>query len=145
MLIALAALLGVPLWFIAAVLAFQLRRARGIKRRPGNVPNRSKAIAEERWRRGHGVWVHDVFAWVAAPPSLKEYLGWVTRVEQRAPTAGEAKRFRRLGADPLVLTLHTAAGPAYELAVAGAHRDKALGPFADEGASAVPPRAHVAG
>lgn len=138
MLIALAVLLGVPLWLIAAFLVVQLRRARRMKRRPGNVPNRAKAITEKKWRRGHGVWVHDVFAWAASPPLLKEYLGWVTQIEQRAPTAGEAKKFRRLGADPLVLTLHTAAGPTYELAVGGAHRDQALGPFADEGTSAVP-------
>jgi hypothetical protein len=59
---ALLALLGVPLWLCAAGLSILLVRNRALRHRPGNVKVRRRRPGKSRWRRGYGVWVHDVFA-----------------------------------------------------------------------------------
>ena len=68
------AVLGVPLWLCAAGLWVLVMRNRAIRHRPGNVKVRRRRSGKSRWTRGHGVWVHDVFAFRGSPAAWAESL-----------------------------------------------------------------------
>ena len=54
MILAILALLGVPLWFIAIALFILLWRNRAIRNRRGNIPVWTYGRRKKRWSRGHG-------------------------------------------------------------------------------------------
>jgi hypothetical protein len=109
MLIALLALVGVPLWICALALLTLVLRNRKLRKRPGNIPARLQAAGRKRWTRGHGLWVHDVIAFRGSPAAWKESLLWASDVAARPATQEELKKLRRLGADLVivVITPHT--------------------------------------
>jgi hypothetical protein len=125
------AALGVPLWLCALAILTLVLRNRALRTRPGDVPVRVRRPGKKRWVRGHGVWVHDVFAFRGSPAAWKEELIWVSEVVQRAPSQEERDGWHRLGDDPTVAVLKPAEGAdrAIEVAAKGEHRDLLGGPF----------------
>lgn len=122
--------IGVPLWFGALSVLILVLRNRNIRRRPGNVPIRVRRPGKKRWVPGHGVWVHDVFAFRGSPAAWKEGLFWVTDASARPASPEERKTLHRLGDAPLVATFTAKDGGGLELAARPEHRVALLGPFA---------------
>jgi hypothetical protein len=122
--------IGVPLWFGALTILILVLRNRGIRRRPGNVPVRVRKPGKKRWLPGHGLWVHDVFAFRGSPAAWKEGLVWVTDASARPASPEERKKLHRLGEAPLVATFTGKDGGGLELAARSEHRAALLGPFA---------------
>jgi hypothetical protein len=127
---AILAALGVPLWLCAAGILTLLLRNRALRKRPGNVPVRVRPTGKKRWSPGHGVWLHDVFAFRGLPAAWKEVLVWATGAEVRAPSHEERKKLHRIGDAPVIVTLSLAEGGIIELATKPEHLDHLLGPFA---------------
>jgi hypothetical protein len=127
--------IGVPLWFGALTLLILVLRNRGIRRRPGNVPVRVRKPGKKRWLPGHGLWVHDVFAFRGSPAAWKEGLVWVTDASARPASPEERKKLHRLGEAPLVATFTGKDGGGLELAARSEHRAALLGPFAGSAAA----------
>ncbi len=128
--------IGIPLWFCAVGILLVALRNRGLRRRPGNVPVRVRRPGKDRWVPGHGVWVHDVFAFRGSPAAWKEGLLWVTDAAVRPAGAAERDRLHRIGDAPVVATCELACGGSIELAARAEDADALLGPFA---ADAEPP------
>ena len=124
---AILAFLGVPLWLIALALLNLAYRNRTLRHRPGNVPARVRAPGK-RWKRGHGVWVHDTFAFRGSPAAWEEVLEYVQEASARPATPEEDHKLRGLD-DPIIATLTTADGRTIEAAAARRDRIKLLGPF----------------
>jgi hypothetical protein len=122
--------IGVPLWFGALTILMLILRNRNIRRRPGNVPIRVRAPGKKRWMPGHGLWVHDVFAFRGSPAAWKEGLVWVTDAAARPASQEERKKLHRLGEAPLVATFTGNDGAGLEVAARPEHRAALLGPFA---------------
>jgi hypothetical protein len=97
--------LGVPLWLCAAGITTFIVRNRALRRRPGNIPCRLRSAPDKRWVRGHGVWVHDVFAFRGSPAAWSERLLWAADVESRRPSGEEKKKLRRIGDQPVIATI----------------------------------------
>jgi hypothetical protein len=96
---------GVPLWLCAAgILTFVLRN-RALRHRTGNIPCRLRPAPDKRWIRGHGVWVHDVFAFRGSPAAWSERLLWAADIESRDPSADEEKKLRGIGDRPVMATI----------------------------------------
>jgi hypothetical protein len=127
--------IGVPLWFGALTILILVLRNRGIRRRPGNVPVRVRKPGKKRWLPGHGLWVHDVFAFRGSPAAWKEGLVWVTDASARPASPEERKKLHRLGEAPLVATFTGKDGGGLELAARSEHRAALLGPFAGSAAA----------
>jgi len=125
------AALGVPLWLCAIAIFVLIKRNGWLRNRPGNVPVRIHPPGKKRWLPGHGVWVHDVFAFRGSPAAWKEALLWVTATSARPATDEERKKLRRIGVGPIVATFALAGGGEIELAARAEHRARLLGPFAD--------------
>ena len=102
---ALLAAVGVPLWLCA-------------DGHPHARPAQPRAAPPARQRRvpaarhpgrtldpGHGVWVHDVFAFRGSPATWKERLLWAIDVEVRPATEDEARKLRAVGDHPIVATI----------------------------------------
>ena len=121
--------IGVPLWFGALSVLILVLRNRNIRRRPGNVPVRVRKPGKKRWVPGHGLWVHDVFAFRGSPAAWKEGLVWVTDASARPASPEERKKLHRLGDAPLVATFTGKDGAGLELAARSEHRETLLGPF----------------
>jgi len=121
-------LLGVPLWLCAAAIGVLVLRNRSLRKRAGNVPARLRVAPDKRWTRGHGLWVHDVWAFRGSPAAWSEKLVWVTDVTIRKATADEAKKLRGLGENPNVATFAYDGGT-LEVAASAAHRAQLIGPF----------------
>jgi hypothetical protein len=102
---ALLAAVGVPLWLCAMGIVTLVLRNRALRRRPGNVACRLRVTPDGRWIRGHGVWVHDVFAFRGSRATWKERLLWAIDVEVRPATKDEAKKLRAAGGRPVVATI----------------------------------------
>ena len=102
---ALLAAVGVPLWLCAAGILTLVLRNRALRHRPGNIACRLRVTPDGRWIRGHGVWVHDVFAFRGSPAAWKERLLWAIDVEVRPATEDEARKLRALGDHPVVATI----------------------------------------
>jgi hypothetical protein len=122
--------IGVPLWFGALSVLILVLRNRSIRRRPGNVPVRLRAPGKKRWMPGHGLWVHDVFAFRGSPAAWKEGLVWVTDASARPASREERKKLHRLGDAPLVATFTGKDGGGFDAAARAEHRAALLGPFA---------------
>lgn len=125
---AILAMLGVPLWLIAIALLVLVLRNRGLRKRVLDIPMRLRVDPEGRWRRGHGLWVHDVLAFRGSPAAWQEGLLWVNGVTTRELTAEEAHKFRRLD-QPVAVTLAIADGPPAEAVTARQHGERLLGPY----------------
>lgn len=102
---ALLAAVGVPLWLCAMCVVTLVLRNRALRRRPGNVACRLRVTPDGRWIRGHGVWVHDVFAFRGSRATWKERLLWAIDVEVRPATEDEARKLRAAGDHPVVATI----------------------------------------
>lgn len=122
--------IGIPVWFCAAGILLVVLRNRGLRRRPGNVSIRVRRPGKDRWVAGHGVWVHDVFAFRGSPAAWKEGLLWVTDATVRPAGAAERRRLHRIGDAPVVATYELAAGGSIQLAAQAEDADALLGPFA---------------
>jgi hypothetical protein len=125
---ALLAILGVPLWVIAGGIVYMILLNRHLRHREGDMPVRARYASSKRWRRGHAVWVGDVFAYRSSPSSWNESLDRVRTATLRELTAEEAHALRRVG-DPIVVVLATD-DRTIEVAAAGSQKDALLGPFA---------------
>jgi hypothetical protein len=127
---AILALLGVPLWVCAAGILYVVMNNRKLRERRGDVPVRVKQPGSTRWRRGHAIWVSEVFAWRGSPAAWNEELIQVVALDFRSPDAEEAKKLHRLGDDLSIGSLTSADGATYEVATDAEHRPALLGPFA---------------
>ncbi|HEY6397392.1 MAG TPA: hypothetical protein VIX82_08075 [Solirubrobacteraceae bacterium] len=127
---AILAALGVPLWLCAAAILTLILRNRALRRRPGNVPVRIRRAGKTRWSPGHGVWIHDVFAFRGLPAAWKEALVWATAASWRPASEHERAKLHRIGDKPIVVTLTLEAGETIELATRPEHKSDLLGPFA---------------
>jgi hypothetical protein len=125
------AAVGVPLWLCAIAIFVLVKRNSWLRHRPDNVAVRIRPPGKKRWLPGHGVWVHDVFAFRGSPAAWKEALLWVTGATARPATEEERKKLRRIGDDPVVATFALPGGGEIELAARAEHRARLLGPFAD--------------
>jgi hypothetical protein len=124
---------GIPLWFCAAAIVAIVLRNRALRRRPGNVPTRVRRPGRERWLPGHGVWVHDVFAFRQSPAAWKDTLLWVTAASVGPASAAEREGLHRIGERPVIATFELASGGSIEFAARAEHGDALLGPFASVG------------
>jgi hypothetical protein len=84
--------LGVPLWLCAAGILTLLLQNRSLRKRRGNVPVRVHPPKKKRWAPGHGVWIHDVFAFRGFPAAWKEALIWATEASVRVANDEERKK-----------------------------------------------------
>ena len=91
------------------------------------MPVRARYKSGKRWRRGHAVWVGDVFAYRSSPSSWNESLDQVRSATLRELTAEETHALKRLD-DPVVVVF-TADDRTIEVATAGSQKDALLGPF----------------
>lgn len=122
------AVIGIPLWIIALGLGVLLYRNRVLRLREGNIPCRLQDAAGGRWSRGHGIWVHDVFAFRASPASWKDRMAWVEQVTLRPPNAEEARKLRRL-ADPVIAEMLVDDGSDFRVATDDSRRSDLTGPI----------------
>jgi hypothetical protein len=125
---AILALVGVPLWLIAIALATLILRNRALRNRPGNIPSRMRRPGKRRFARGHGVWVHDVFAFRGSPAAWREALLGAEHVTPSRLTDDERHHLRRLGPDPFVALIDSGEG-SFEVACAAEHSKDLAGPF----------------
>jgi hypothetical protein len=93
---AILALLGVPLWLCAIAILLLVFRNRGLRKRAADIPMRLRLDANGRWRRGHGLWIHDVLGFRGSPAAWDEALLWAADGAPRELTSEEAHKFRRL-------------------------------------------------
>jgi hypothetical protein len=126
---ALLAAVGVPLWLCALAILTLVFRNRSLRRRPGNVAVRLRAPGSKRWRPGHAVWIHDVFAFRGSPAAWAEALLWVTAAGVRQASAHERSRLHRIGDRPVVATFTLEDGSAVEVAARAEDRDRLTGAF----------------
>jgi hypothetical protein len=126
---AILALLGVPLWLCALGITAIVFRARGLKRRYGDMPVRVRRPGRERWTRGHAIWISDVFAWRGGPAAWTEDLAQVVGVTLRDPDPQERKKLHRLGDGFAIATLLVTDGETLEVAAGPEQRQALLGPF----------------
>jgi hypothetical protein len=129
------AALGVPIWLCALAVLSLVIRNRGLRKRAGDVPVRRRTPGRTRWTRGHGIWVHDVFAFRGSPAMWSETLTWVTEAStRRVAGAEEAKKLRRLGEHPAIVVMKADDGSTVELAAPEGRALDLLGPFAVDAA-----------
>jgi len=140
---AILALLGVPLWFCAIGISVLVFRNRKLRKRPGSVPARLRVDGKTRWHLGHGIWVHDVFAFRGSPAAWKERLGQVGSISAHPASGEEKKGLHRLGDDVIVASFELVPRGSLELAARAEHASLLLGPFAK--VAAVPESGAVAG
>jgi hypothetical protein len=119
----------VPLWLCALAVLTLVLRNRSLRMRPGNVPVRLRAPGSTRWRRGHGVWVHDVFVFRAAPAGWDEALLWVRSATLREATTLERRKLHHIGEQPVVGTFTVEGGEVIEVAARSEDADGVLGGF----------------
>ena len=129
---ALLVVIGIPLWLIALGITALVVRNRALRQRPGNVPVRLRPQGKKRWHAGHGVWVHDVFAFRGSPASWKEALVWAAGAASRPATEDEKKHLHRIGDDPVVVTLALHPTGAIQVAARAEHAAVLVAPFADQ-------------
>lgn len=135
---AILAAVGVPLWLCAVGILTLLLRNRALRKRAGNVPVRVRRPGKKRWSPGHGVWVHDVFAFRGLPSAWKEALVWAADATVRRPTEEERKKLHRIGEAPVIATLSLVEGETIEFAARSEDENDLLGPFAASSALAAP-------
>jgi hypothetical protein len=121
-------LVGVPLWLCATGIVVLVLRNRSLRKRAGNIPARLRIAPGKRWTRGHGLWVHHVWAFRGSPAAWSEKLVWVKGVTIRRVPAEEAEKLRGLGENPTVAVLAYDGGT-MEVAASAEHRARLIGPF----------------
>lgn len=126
------ALLGVPLWLVAVGILVVLFNNRRLRKRYGNIPVRVKRPGKGRWRRGHAIWVSDVFAWRGSPAAWDEDLEHVSGVRLRSPDPEERKKLHRLGDDFAIARMTTVDGGSLDVTARSESRTALLGPFEAE-------------
>jgi hypothetical protein len=131
---AILAVLGVPLWVVAGGIAYMFLTNRRLRHRDGDVPVRARQAPGKRWRRGHGLWVGDVFAYRSSPSSWSESLDLVRSATLRELSPEETHLFRRL-TNPVIAVLATD-DRTFEVAAEGARSKVLLGPFSSRNAGA---------
>ena len=124
------AVLGVPLWLCAAGLTVLVWRNRAMRHRPGNVKVRRRRPGKSRWTHGHGVWVHDVFAFRGSPAAWAESLVPVRDAVTLSPTPADLKRLHRLDSAPSIARFTDDDGENVDFATASEHALDLLGPLA---------------
>jgi hypothetical protein len=82
----------------------------------------------KRWKRGHAVWVHDVFAFRGSPAAWEEVLEYVQEAAARSANAEEDHKLRGLD-QPIIATLTTVDGRTFEAAASRSDRVTLLAPF----------------
>jgi hypothetical protein len=127
---AILALLGVPLWLCGIGILVLVFRNRMLRKRPGSLPVRVRAEGKGHWHPGHGIWVHDVFAFRGSPAAWKESLDQVGSVSTHPASGEEKKGLHRLGEDVVVATFELVPKGSLELAARAEHAALLLGPFA---------------
>jgi hypothetical protein len=123
------ALLGVPLWLCAMAILALVFRNRSLRRREGDLSVRVRAAPHKRWRRGHALWIHDVFSFRGSPAAWNEALDWVTATSVHDASEQESKGLHRLGSHPVIVALHLAGGGTVEVAARAEDRTRLLGPL----------------
>jgi hypothetical protein len=121
--------LGVPLWLIALGILGLVLRNRRLRKRLGDIPVRILPPGKQHWRRGHALWISDVFTWRGSPAAWGEDLARVNSLELHAPDAEQRKKLRRLGADAVIARLSLAGGTCLDVAAKGKYRASLQGPF----------------
>src|SRR4051812_8533463 len=124
---AILALLGVPLWFCAIGIGVLVLRNRGLRRRAGDVPVRARRAGKKRWIRGHGTWVHDVFAFRGSPAAWKERLLWVDSATAVPASTADQKKLRHLGSGFVIVRFHCPDGGSADFATSAAHATALIG------------------
>jgi hypothetical protein len=135
---AILALLGVPLWFCALGISVLVFRNRTLRKRPGSLPVRVRAEGKGRWHPGHGIWVHDVFAFRGSPAAWKESLDQVLSVSAHPASGEEKEGLHRLGDEVVIATFELVPKGSLELAARAEHASLLLGPFAKVAAVSEP-------
>jgi len=124
---AILALLGVPLWFCALGIGVLVLRNRSLRNRSGDVPVRVRLAGKKRWVRGHGTWVHDVFAFRGSPAAWKEHLLWVASTTVVPVSESDQKKLRHLGAGLVIAQFHGPGGESADFATSAAHATALMG------------------
>ncbi len=111
MVVATLLLLGVELIVIVVFVLVVLSRRRWLKRQPGyfvgaiRVSDGEVPSLHDKWKRGSGRWVHDVFVWNNAP------LMMVTKVVPADSLVSEGQTdtegVKHLGDDPLIVAVRS--------------------------------------
>ena len=135
---AILATVGIPLWLCAGGLSVLAMRNHALRHRPGNVKVRRRRSGKSRWIRGHGVWVHDVFAFRGSPAAWAESLIPVRDVVTLVPTSSDRKKLRRLGPAPSIARLIDADGEYVDFATTPEHALDMLGPLGPAAAAKAP-------
>jgi hypothetical protein len=107
-------------------------RNRSLRGRAADIPMRLRIDAKGRWRRGHGLWVHDVLGFRGSPAAWNEALLWAASGATRELTSQEAHKFRRLD-QPVAATFTAADGPGFEAVTTRHNLPRLLGAFQQSG------------
>ena len=132
------ALLGIPLWLIAAGLTFTVWHHRDVTKRPGIFACKARASAGEVSALGekfprfssHALWVHRVLIIYSGPSRSRSDPHGVERVKEPL-TAADPDAVKRLGDEPQLLTLRLDDGAVIEVAAAQGDSELLLGPFGE--------------
>jgi hypothetical protein len=124
--------LGVPLWLIALGIGSLVIRGRRLRRRPGNIRCRLRRPGGKRWLPGHAVWVHGVFVFDGSPAAWVEEVVWVAGVTRREAVGADARKLRRLGPGPQIVSLELDAGARIDVAMSRADGIARFVPFGAE-------------
>jgi hypothetical protein len=123
------AALGVPLWLCAMGALVLILNNRRLRHRRGNIPVRVLPPGKTRWKRGHAIWVSNVFAWRSSPAGWSEEILDVGDVKMRAATQEEHDKLHHLADEPAVVTLTLASGTTLDVAAQPEYRTALSGPF----------------
>jgi hypothetical protein len=123
------AALGVPLWLCAIGALVLILNNRRLRHRRGNIPVRVLPPGKTRWKRGHAIWVSNVFAWRSSPAGWSEDILDVGDVKMRAATQEEHDKLHHLADEPAVVTLTLASGTTLDIAALPEYRAALAGPF----------------
>ena len=124
---AILALLGVPLWFCALGIGVLVLRNRSLRKRSGDVPVRVRLAGKKHWVRGHGTWIHDVFAFRGSPAAWQEHLLWVDSATIVPGSAADQKKLRHLGTGFVIARFHCPNGESADFATSAGHATALMG------------------
>ena len=108
---------------------------------------RARLPGKKHWVRGHGTWVHDVFAFRGSPAAWREHLLWVESAALTPASETDQKKLRHLGLGFVIVRFHHPDGEPADFATAAEHSSALTGPLAtvttpvsvvDSGASSRP-------
>lgn len=136
---AVLALIGVPLWLCALGILALVFRNRRLRKRPGSVPVRVREEGQGRWRPGHAVWVHDVFAFRGSPAAWKETLFQARSIADVHPRGENDSGIHRLGDNVVIATLSLVPGGKLQVAARAEQQGLLTGPFGERAPEAGPP------